>query len=114
MVHLDFEAHCRLIAMQSFLPALPASSPAGVLRASRNTCPRVARGPVRTSAVAAPDAPAQPRSFEPENDWGVHEAEPLTPELAKQIEEAGIDFENSQLKWLSNSGRVGNSIIMHI
>ena len=93
--------------MQSFLPTLPSSSSAAAgLKASRGNCPRAARVPLRVSAVAAPEAPAEPRSFAPEQDWGVYEAEPLTPELAKRIEEAGIDFENSQLKWLSNSGRV--------
>ncbi|KAK9850606.1 hypothetical protein WJX84_005660 [Apatococcus fuscideae] len=91
--------------MQSFAPTLPGSSSVAGLKGSRTRNPRTARSGVRVTAVAAPEAPAEPRSFEPAKDWGVYEAEPLTPELAKRIKEAGIDFENSQLKWLSNSGR---------
>lgn len=34
------------------------------------------------------------------------EPEPLSPEVQAIIEEQGIDFENSGLKYLSNSGRV--------
>ena len=92
--------------MHCYAPVLPSSSSVAGLRAARSCKAVNGRSPARVSAVAAPEAPAEPRSFAPSNDWGVYQPEALTPELAKRIEEAGIDFENSQLKWLSNSGRV--------